>query len=545
MAKNPLKTDSKLRTLLADVDSIKSDAALMTWRQSFLKVYESYLDPDGVSNARDADGRLIKKLQTLATISLKVQKLSRNGNICEKQVTAEGRRALGNWTAEMQRVEEAVGAFCPKTSAYEEKVGYDKFELGAVLIKDGFHPYEIMLTSRDFITELRDGPLKGTILDKNALSIMDFYVRGIQSFVDIMADLGLMKLMTKCVKIYEDAPRPDPKDEPGLFEEPNDENGEEGFPNRGKGPDGTSGDTTTQTRGKKKKGKSTIDFSGGKKPNTGDDDEFEPKGPEEDVDMDPPPAEGDGGDAVKLIHFDPKTGEIGILMRDKCVAESELIVGKDDEGEEINCGVIEDDKEKQKILLLLKKLEKQKPAPPSWLDEIKKEKATKKTDEEGDEDVKNGGNRATAKKPVKSGANSPRSEKQTVRQGNTSPKIQAKKPVKAASEKPSKGSRESGPLKDKNGWGTKSPFDMSGSSGSGKKKAASSPKTSPNTGAKKPVKAVSEKPSKGSRGASPSEQNPPIKKKSQEDHQGNSKKVAPNPGSAGWAKVGGVPKKNG
>jgi hypothetical protein len=219
-------------------------------------------------------------------------------------------------------------------------------------------------------------------------------------------------------------------------------------------------------------------------------------------------------------------------MRDKCVAESKLIIGKDDEGEEINCGVIEDDKEKQKLLLLLKKLEKQKPAPPSWLDDIKKEKATKKADEE----VKNGGKKATAKKPVKSVANS---------QGNTGPKIQAKKPVKAASEKASNGSRGSGPLTEKNDWGAKSPFEMSGSSGSGKKKATPSPKTSLETGAKKPIKAVNEKPSKSSRGASPPEQNPPIKKKSQEDHQGNSKKVAPKPGSAGWAKVGGVPKKNG
>jgi hypothetical protein len=473
MAENPFKTDSKLRTLLADVDSIKSDAALMTWKQSFLKVYESYLDPDGFLNAQDANGRIIKKLQTLAAVSFKVETVTGNGNISEEQVTAEGRRALGNWTAEMQQVEQTVGAFCPKTSADEEKVGYNKFELGAVLIKNGFQPYEIMLTTRDFIVELRDGPLKGTILDSNALSIMDFYVRGIQSFVDIMADLGLLKFMTKCVEIYKDAPRPDPKDEPELFEEPDDENGEEVIPDDGKGPDGTSGEPTTQTKGKNKKGKSTRDADEGQNGNTEDDEEFTPKGPEEDAEDDAPPAEGDGGPAVKLIYFDPKTGQVGILMRDKCAGESELIIGKDIEGEEINYGVIEDEGEKNKLVLMLKKLEKKRPEPISWLDEIKKEKAAKKDAE----DVKNGIKKAATKKPKKSSKSGKK-----VKDGDTSPKIQAKGPDKAASGNPINGSVRSGPPG----------------------------------------------------------QNSPLKKKSiVEDHQGNYKKVAPKPGSDGWAKVAG------
>ena len=44
--------------------------------------------------------------------------------------------------------------------------------------------------------------------------------------------------------------------------------------------------------------------------------------------------------------------------------------------------IIEDDREKQQIIWLLKKLEKTKPVEISWLDEIKKEKAAAKAKEE-------------------------------------------------------------------------------------------------------------------------------------------------------------------
>ena len=60
---NPFKTDEKLRQLLADVGSIQSGKVFSDWKVSFLRVYRNYLDPDGVLNARDANVRLIKKLQ--------------------------------------------------------------------------------------------------------------------------------------------------------------------------------------------------------------------------------------------------------------------------------------------------------------------------------------------------------------------------------------------------------------------------------------------------------------------------------------------------
>jgi hypothetical protein len=63
-----------------------------------------------------------------------------------------------------------------------------------------------MVATRDFVEALSDGALK-TILKPNQQSIIQFYFRSIDSFVDTMADLGMYKLMKKCVEIYKVRPR--------------------------------------------------------------------------------------------------------------------------------------------------------------------------------------------------------------------------------------------------------------------------------------------------------------------------------------------------
>ena len=481
MSENPFQSDEKLRQLLADVGSIESGEALSNWKLSFLKVYRTYLDPDGVLNARDADGRLIKKLQSLAKVSLKVQSRAQTGHISEAQITADGRRAIGKWTEEMQTVEKAVATFCPKTSKDTDTVGYDKFELGAVLIQDGFQAYEIMLTNRDFIHELRDGPLQG-LLDKNTLSIIDFYAREMQSFVDVMSDLGLFKLMTQCVHVYQEEPRPDLKAEPDILTEPVDRDEVVVESSHGQGPDQLG----KQAKGRKSKtggkgGKSTKSPKANGKSTPGDEEAMPTKKKEEAVEQPPPPpSEGEGGEGDKIIYFDPKTGNIGLLMRDKCAEDqSELMFTKDDKGELQNNGAINSPGEKENLVWLLKKLEKQKPKDGAWLEEIKKEKAARKAAEAKD--------------------------------GST-PKRTSSVRVK---KEPAVGSTPSKPV-------TKTPVrELS----SGRKSASSSPKG-------------------GSGFKNPLEQAPPPKKSDStrrksavHDYQGMYKQVAPKPKADGWEKV--------
>jgi len=489
---NPLANDAKLQQLLQDVGSIKSDAALASWRTSFLKVYQKYLDPDGVLNARDADGRLAKKLQGLAKASLKVQTLVGSKNISSKQVTAEGWNGINNLNAQMKEAEAAINAFCPKTSKDEDKVGYDKFELGAVLIKDGFHVYEIMTTTKAHILELREGPLDG-IIDSNSISIMDFYFRGVDSFIDVMADLGLMGLAKQCVEVYQKVERPKPSEPGPNGEPPQDDYSEFVGGEKGKDPDGVVEKAAPSPKdkvikGKHRPGKKTKQMSPQGKQGEG-------RPEREDADEEgKDDADGDGGEGDFVLYWDPTTESFGKMPRDKLAP---LIIVQDDKGAEVNNGAIDNGDEKAELVWLLKKLEKKKEkeekAKGNWLDQIKKEKA-----------AKNGGKSPTNVKGKK-------------------------KPIKSASERPtSKGG---------SGWGP-SPLEAAGSSSKkapGRTKSLTkSQKSSPSAARARPAKTST--PGKAL--------SVPVKRSSGfEDYQGKYKSVAPKPASDGWGSVVGGEKK--
>jgi len=81
--------------------------------------------------------------------------------------------------------EKALAKFIPSTSQDEEIMGYNKFELAAVLIQDGFQVYEILKGTRDIIVQLQATILKEIRLSRDNMSIIEFYLRQIQSFCDV------------------------------------------------------------------------------------------------------------------------------------------------------------------------------------------------------------------------------------------------------------------------------------------------------------------------------------------------------------------------
>lgn len=65
-----------------------------------------------------------------------------------------------------------------------------------------------MVTTRDYILTLRDGALKSeNILKPSHKSTIQYYLKQIDSFCDCLADLGMFKLMNKCVELYKVRPR--------------------------------------------------------------------------------------------------------------------------------------------------------------------------------------------------------------------------------------------------------------------------------------------------------------------------------------------------
>jgi hypothetical protein len=399
---NPFVTDAHLQQLLSNVDNLESEAAFLSWRKSFLKSYSQYLDPDGVLNAKDANHRLLKQLMGLANRGLQVKTLIRNRNIrSPDEVTAEGRRALTNLSEELKVTEQAIHEFMPRTSVDEERIGYDKLELGAVLIQDGFHGYDLMVKTRDYLQQTTETKLEG-IVDDNFLKILDFYSRELDSFVQVMEDLGLFNIMKQCVEvIYNGKDRPKPKAPKPRRDETDEGDRTTTTGNRIDDPDslgksvsqhggkneanGTRGSVMngSTTNGSKKTtgglrnalgGSSHMGSRNEKDKFSNEDEKLEAPEPEEEEE--PPPQDGQGGgESEYLIYFDPKTNSIGRIERNECGAKSRLLIDVSKEGKEAYQGVIEDEREKQEIIWLLKKMEKTKPIEMSWLDKIKQEKA--------------------------------------------------------------------------------------------------------------------------------------------------------------------------
>jgi hypothetical protein len=393
--KNPLVRDTQLQNLLSDINILENEKQYLKWRKSFLKIYTSYLDPDGVLNAKDANYRLLKKLTELTNRSLKVKSLIQNNNIHPNQVTAEGRRGLTNLSDELRVAEQGINEFMPKTSADEEKVGYDKFELAAVLISDGFHGYDLMAKTRDFLEQTISEKLKGCV-DDNFLQVFQYYSKSLDVFIQVMEDLGLFKIMKQCVDVvYKDKKRSDPKPPAPLPEEDDEKAVKKA---KAKKPeDKEKADSKERKKKSKKSDDPSIPEKERKKSiNKGIQDEnygpngrngrpmgdpMDPAAPEERDGEEEEEKEGDEGEgnAEFILYFDPKTNSLGMIERNACGAASKLIVdlSKEEAGEEAYQGVIESEAEKRELVWLLKKLEKTKPVEVSWLEEIKKEKAEK------------------------------------------------------------------------------------------------------------------------------------------------------------------------
>lgn len=104
--------------------------------------------------------------------------------------------------------EQHIDRYFPKTRDEEALCGYTKFELAAVLVRDGFRIYGLMVATRDYMQGLigEGGPL-AQVLKSNQLSMIRFYFRCLDTFSTTMADLGMFKLMTRCEELYKVRPR--------------------------------------------------------------------------------------------------------------------------------------------------------------------------------------------------------------------------------------------------------------------------------------------------------------------------------------------------
>jgi len=347
---NALQED-KLKNMLATADEIASPEHFTYWKDEFLATFQQFLDPDGTATAREADDHMYFQMQRLVKVLVNVKELCGDGQISEDRITVKGRNSLNEMIAEMASLEKDIKRYWPKTQEDEQLVGYTKFELGAILVRDGFRVFAVMVTTKDYAISLRDGPLKGDkFLTPNSRSIMEFYLKEIDSFCDTMADLGMYKLMKRMVDMYKIRPRKkkkkrfDRRKQGALSDSSDDE---------------TSGSSKRMFRRAKTEFRSIMDkgWTNGVNGREVHDISKDVEGETGETNTESRSKENNNDeseDTEFIYYFDPVTEKIGKVSRRKCMAEN-LIIKRNEAGNEFQDGAVEEwEGEEGKSMLIWK-----------------------------------------------------------------------------------------------------------------------------------------------------------------------------------------------
>lgn len=219
------------------------------------------------------------------------------------------------------------------------------FSLLTHVLSDGFHVYELLKTTKDIVTDLQDKVLD-EVLPTHQKSIIQFYLRQIQSFNDVMADLGLFGLMQDILDMYQVVPRSKKGSKPKVQPKSRTK-AKQPEPQVDEGPEIVHLDPNKKYNFRAEFTNGYIDPFSGTAP--GPDNKNEKKEDQK----------GSGGDDQFVIYFDMKTGTIGKIPRNECASKA-LIVSQNDDGEEVMQGEIEDNDEREKLIWDMKKAMKNK-----------------------------------------------------------------------------------------------------------------------------------------------------------------------------------------
>jgi hypothetical protein len=195
-ATNPLTEDPELKKLLDKARKIQSTADFDNWKTSFLSRLERFLDPDGIAQARKKYVAFSTYMDQFGLVVVSLLLSIDQGHLTPTNVSVRGRNALNEVNRGATGAMEEMIKWLPTNTTQEKELGYTKWQLGAVLVRDGFEVYETMTMCRDMLNSSKESTLK-YIADRQILDAIVYYERQIVRFCDVMADLGLYDLMIK------------------------------------------------------------------------------------------------------------------------------------------------------------------------------------------------------------------------------------------------------------------------------------------------------------------------------------------------------------
>ena len=195
---NPLDEDPVLKDLLKKLDRIETRRGFARWKRHFLRQFEQHLEGPSIQNAGKKYHTFAKRLDILVMLIKQLEQLMSDGCLTLDKVTVKARQSLGELQKQLSGMIQHTRELVPGTLDEENAVGYTKFDMGAVLVRDGFVEYDRLCLCRDVLWHMR-GAILDEIADRQLLEEMQRYEQHLEAFCAIMgSDLGLQGAMLKC-----------------------------------------------------------------------------------------------------------------------------------------------------------------------------------------------------------------------------------------------------------------------------------------------------------------------------------------------------------
>jgi len=201
---NPLQSNGGLQGLMKDLDSVSSPDNFMEWRNSFVDELESFLgDPGAGDKARAADKSI--QVKAMPKIDQALAKLEGclDGETGKLTEGVKSQMAINKLKESCQETEKRLAHLIPTSSDEITQCGYNKWNLAAVLIRDGFLIYNDMMYHQAQLQVLVT-ILEEAQVDRQIIDAMQYYCKRIAACIAVLQDLGLMKVLDKTREFVKD-----------------------------------------------------------------------------------------------------------------------------------------------------------------------------------------------------------------------------------------------------------------------------------------------------------------------------------------------------
>eukprot|EP00523_Entomoneis_sp_CCMP467_P007620 CAMPEP_0168728568 /NCGR_PEP_ID=MMETSP0724-20121128/5750_1 /TAXON_ID=265536 /ORGANISM="Amphiprora sp., Strain CCMP467" /LENGTH=547 /DNA_ID=CAMNT_0008775415 /DNA_START=121 /DNA_END=1761 /DNA_ORIENTATION=- len=198
---NPLEDDPVLKDLLAQLDRIQTRRGFTKWKDQFLTQFEMHLEGTNVTKASQRYHSFAKRIDRLALLLKQLEGLIRGGLCTPQKCTVGSHKTLAELKKALTGMIEHTQSLVPGTLEVEQKAGYTKFDMGAVLVRDGFVEYDRLVICNEILLHMKKVSL-AEVADRQLLEEMDRYWQKVEAFYQIMGtDLGLHGAILRCRKI--------------------------------------------------------------------------------------------------------------------------------------------------------------------------------------------------------------------------------------------------------------------------------------------------------------------------------------------------------